>query len=168
MKEIICEKTRRRPTTIMVFGITVLALLMLISVAATAENAAAGTNNKVIKDYTPKYTNGATLHIKNGIDSNIVVSWTKANSKKAVFKVNIQAKKSRTVQVPTGYFEQYVWTGGSWYHFIPADSEGFYKNGHVLMNSGYTYTMEYYIVEYYATTGNNASWEKIPDSEAPQ
>lgn len=164
MKEIICEKTRRRPTNIMVFGITVLALLMLVSVAATAENAAAGTNNKAIKDYTPKYTHGVTLQLKNEVGSKIVVSWTKTNSQKAVFKVNIPAKKSRTVKAPTGSFDQYMRTGGSWYRFIPFPSDDgmFYKNGHTQLKSGSTYTWEYY------STLENSLWQKIPDSKAPK
>jgi len=164
MKETICEKTHRRPTVIMVFGITVLALLMLVSVAATADNGAvAGTDNKVIKDYTPKYTNGVTLHIINGIGSNIVVSWTKANSQKAVFKVNIPAKKTRTVKAPTGNFDQYIRTGGSWYRVIPDPKSAMVKNGHIQLKSGYTYT-----VKYWASTGNKLVLKKIPDSKAPK
>lgn len=164
MKETTYDKSCRRHAIIAILGITLLVLLMVVSIAAAANNAAAaGTDNKVIRDYTPKYTNGVKINIINGIGSDIVVSWTKAHSQKAVFKVNIPAMKSRTVTAPTGDFDQYIRKGGKWNFVIPYSKSPLVKNGHVQLKSGYSYT-----VKYWSSTGNKLVLKQIPDSKAPK
>ena len=166
MKKMISDKTHRGSTPITVLGITVLALLMLVVIAATANTVAAtGTENKVIKDYVPKYTNSATVDIVNQVGSNIVVSWAKAaktgsKNPKAIFQVNVPIGQTRTITAPSGTYNQYVRTGGFWY----------IVNGHAAVKSGYRYTMSYYQV----ITDNNTviydgtGFKRIPDSQAPK
>ena len=160
MNEMMSDKTRRGSTPITVLGITVLALLMLVSIAATADNvAAAGTDNKVIKDYTPNYENCAVIHIMNAVGSDIVVSWAKAGSKEAVFQVNIPKGQTRRVTAPAGSYDQYVHTGGFWYEVT---------TGRIVAEYGYEYTIKYYLVIDNTIKYDGTGFKRIPDSEAPK
>ena len=158
MKKKISEKTRRGITPIIVLGITMLALLMLVSVVATIDTVAAAETDKVVKDSSQK----VTLHIVNkvivnNIGSDITVSWTKADSKKSVFKVYIPADQTRTVTVSTGNFDEYVLIGSTAFRVMPGSD-----TGHTQLKSGYEYTSTYYMVS------NGTNLKRISDSDAAE
>lgn len=135
MKKIISDKTRRGHTPIIVLGITIVVLLMLMSIAATANTVAAAGTDKVVKHSSQK----VTLHIENQVGSDIVVSWTKADSTKSVFKVKVPDKKTRTLKAPIGKFEQYVAVkqGSETYFYRVKDPR------YVQLKSGFEYTSIY-------------------------
>jgi YVTN family beta-propeller protein len=126
-------------------------------VTVTDSSTAGGAENEEIKDYLPQYANGAVLHIENGVGSDILVVWTKADSKQPVFKVNIPAGETRTVTVPAGSFDEYVRVTGSWYRIIPESNDG-----HTQIESGYEYTDKYY----WGSSGNGLT--PISDNEVPE
>lgn len=170
MKEIKYDKTHKGPTIKIVLGIMALALLMLISIAVAVDPvAAAGTGNKVIKNYTPNYANCAVIDIENGVKingvkSDIVVSWAKTGSKKAIFQAKIPKGQTRTVTAPAGTYDQYVHTGGVWYKVT---------TGRIVVKCGYKYTMKYYTVVKYTDVKNKIKYDgtgfkRIPDSQAPK
>ena len=108
-------------------------------VTVTNSTTATVAENKEIKDYLPNYTDGVVLHIENAVGRDILVVWTKADSKNPVFKVNIPIGQTRTVTTPLGYFDEYVRVEGSWYCLIPMSNDG-----HTQLESGYEYTDKYY------------------------
>ena len=154
MKETTCDKTDRRPTTVKFFGITAVALLILLSIIATADTVAAAETK--FKDYVPQY-NCADISIINAVGSNIVVSWAPVGSKKAIFQVNIPKGKTHEVSAPKGSYNQYVYTEGHWYKV---------KTGTVFVQCGYKYS--YKLVLKNTVTYNKAGFEQIPDREAPK
>ncbi|MDD4250461.1 MAG: YncE family protein, partial [Methanosarcina sp.] len=111
---------------------------------------------KEVNDYLPKYADGVVLNIINKIGSDILVVWTKADSKKPVFKVNVPTGQTRTVTTPAGNFDEYIRTGCLWYRVIQTNDE------HTQLKSGYKYTVTYY------WGSNGTGLTPIPDSEVPE
>jgi len=126
-------------------------------ITVTTPTTATGTICKEVNDYLPKYPDGVALKIINKVGSDILVVWTKADSKKPVFKVNVLTEQNRTVTTPTGNFDEYIRTGYSWYRVSQPTNDG-----HTQLKSGYTYTVTYY------WGSNGTGLEPIPDSEAPE
>ncbi|AKB74355.1 hypothetical protein MSLAZ_1094 [Methanosarcina lacustris Z-7289] len=126
-------------------------------ITVTTPTTATETICKEVNDYLPKYPDGVALKIINKIGSDILVVWTKADSKKPVFKVNVLTEQNRTVTTLTGNFDEYIRTGCSWYRVSQTTNDG-----HTQLKSGYTYTVTYY------WGSNGTGLEPIPDSEAPE
>ncbi|WP_156161184.1 hypothetical protein [Methanosarcina sp. 1.H.A.2.2] len=80
----------------------------------------------------------------------IVVVWTKVDSKKPVFVVNVPTGQTRSVTSPSGIFDEYL-RAGSWY-YVQQDT----------LKSGSEYRIKYY------WKSNGPGLESIPDSEAPE
>lgn len=151
MKEKRSDKTLSGPTPVTVLGITVLALLTVVSIAATANTVSAATTE--FKDYTPQY-NCADITIENAVGSGIVVSWAPIASNKSVFQVNIPNGGIHDVSAPKGSYDQYVHTGGYWYKVM---------TGTIFVDCGFKYTYTLSMVTY-----NGTGFQYIPDSEAPK
>jgi hypothetical protein len=151
MKETACDRAKRKPVTRKVLGITVVALLVLVSVVAAVDGVAAADNNKVVK-----LTGGVTLHIVNKVGNDIIVAWTKAGTTDRVFKVSVSKGKTSTLTVPTGKFEQYVKVkqGSIFYPYQVITNPKITQ-----LKSGYEYTLIYL----WASNGNLKS---IPASKA--
>jgi hypothetical protein len=155
-----CNKKHRVRSLVMVMGILFLVLSMLVS-TATAENVASSINmDKSITTYTSTpnsiYTStyassGVNLKIINKVGSNILVAWTKVNSRKSVFKVNVAKGKTGTVKVSPGTYVQYVRVGSSWYRLA----------SRIIIKPAYVSGS---ITYYWSSTG---SGYKIPNSQAP-
>lgn len=158
MKETTCDKTDRRPTTIKFWGITAVALLILLSIIATAGTVAAAETK--FKDYVPQY-NCADISIINAVGSDIVVSWEPVGSKKAIFQVNIPEGKTHEVSAPKGSYNQYIHTKGQWYKVLDETDK---KTKTVFVQCGYIYTYKLVLKN---TVTYKAGFEPIPDSEAP-
>ena len=151
MKETACNKAKRRPATRKVLGITLVALLVLVSVVAAVDNVAAAENDKVVK-----HTSGVTLKIVNKVGSDIIVAWSKAGTTNRVFKVSVSKGKTSKLTVPTGKFEQYVKVkqGSKFYPYQIITNPKITQ-----LKSGYEYTSIYQ----WASNGNMKS---IPASKA--
>jgi len=131
-------------------------------VAVTNSTASTESDCKEIKDYLPVYTNGVNLNIINKVGNDILVVWTKADSKESVFKANVLNEQNRTVTAPTGSFDEYIRITYpqevcSWYRVIQTTN-----GGHTQLESGYEYTVTYY------WGSNGTGLTPIPDSEAPE
>jgi len=126
-------------------------------VTVTTPTTATGTYCKEVNDYLPKYADGVVLNIINKIGSDILVVWTKADSKKPVFKVNVPTENTRTVTTPAGNFDEYIRTGCLWYRVIQTTNDE-----HTQLKSGYKYTVTYY------WGSNGTGLKSIPDSEVPE
>lgn len=145
------NQVRKKSTIIKVLGTSLLALLIIASIIATADTAVAAGNDKAVKN-----TGKVTLHIVNEVGSDIIVAWTKAGTTDRVFKVSVPDGETRTIKVPTGKFEQYV--------KVKQDSNYYpyqviTKPKHTQLKSGYEYTSIYEWTYF----GNLKS---IPDSKA--
>ncbi|BBL64834.1 YncE family protein [Methanosarcina mazei] len=143
-------------------GNTPRAFGQFISGSVSTSAAPAGPECKEIKDYLPVYTNGVNLNIINKVGKDILVVWTKADSREPVFKVNILNEQNRTVTTPTGIVDEYIRISYpqevcSWYRVIQATN-----SGHTQLESGYDYTVTYY------WGSNGTGLTPIPDSEAPE
>jgi YVTN family beta-propeller protein len=130
--------------------------------SVTNSTAAAESDCKEIKDYLPVYANGVNLNIINKVGNDILVVWTKADSKEPVFKVNVLNEQTRKVTAPTGSFDEYIRITYpqevcSWYRVIQTTN-----GGHTQLESGYEYTVTYY------WGSNGTGLTPIPDSEAPE
>jgi hypothetical protein len=159
MKETTCDKTDRRPTTIKFWGITAVALLILLSIIATADTVAAAETE--FKDYVPQY-NCADINIKNAVGSDIVVSWAPVDSKKSIFQVNIPKGMTHEVSAPEGSYDQYVHFDGQWYKVLDETNK---KAQTVFVQCGYIYSYELVLKN---TVTYKAGFKQIPDSEAPK
>jgi YVTN family beta-propeller protein len=154
----VLDATTNNVTTTIPVGELPLSLGQFIGGPVTVSNniTDAGTGCKEVKDYLPKYTNGVDLNIINEVGSDILVVWTKADSKKPVFKVNIPTGENRTIKAPTGSFDDYIRVGCSWYRAIQNNGD------HKQLKSGYGYTFTYY------WGSNGTALEPINDGEAPE
>lgn len=149
-------------TVTVAVGKTPITLGQFIGGPVTASNTSRDTETdcKGIEDYVPDYAGGAVIHIKNRVGNDIVVSWAKEGSQKAVFQVNIPAGQTRTVTAPSGSYEEYIRAGCSWY--IVTD-------GHIVVESGYEYSLEYYtVVDNNTIVYDGTGFKQIPDSQAPK
>ena len=155
----VIDTTTNTVTATVPVGNIPLTLRQFIGGPVTVINSTTATvaENKEIKDYLPNYADGVVLHIENAVGRDILVVWTKADSKNSVFKVNIPIGQTRTVTTPLGYFDEYVRVEGSWYCLIPMSNDG-----HTQLESGYEYTDKYY----WGSDGNGL--KPIPDSQAPE
>ena len=113
-----------------------------------------------IKDYVPEHTGGAIIHIVNAVGNDIIVSWAKENSQKAVFQVNIPAGQTRTVTTLGDSYDEYIRMKCSWYKVTP---------GPVVVKSGYEYSLKYYtVMENNTLIYDGTGFKPIPDSQAPK
>ena len=145
------NKTHNSSPIKTVLGMTVLTLLILVSIAATANSVAAAEAK--FKDYVPNYK-CADILVQNNVGTDIVVSWAPVGSKKAIFQVNIPKGKTHAVSAPKGSYNQYVRTGGHWYTVT---------KGSVFVKCGYKYTYKLAMIKY-----NGTGFKYIPDSKAPK
>jgi hypothetical protein len=162
MNKISFEKAQRMYPRRSILGIAIILFLMMVCLTATANNAAAAKNN--LKEYIPSYGNCAVVDIKNSVGSDIIVSWTKTGSQKAVFQVKVPKGSTRTISIPAGSFDQYIHAGSYWYKVI---------TGRVVVKCGYRYTLKYYMVikvingKNPTIVYNGNGFKRIPDSKAP-
>jgi YVTN family beta-propeller protein len=113
-----------------------------------------------IKDYVPEYTGGAVIHIMNAVKNDIIVSWAKTNTSKAIFQVNIPAGQTQTVKAPGSSYDEYIRMECSWYKVTP---------GPVIVKSGYEYTWKYYtVLKDNTVVYDGTGFKPIPDSQAPK